>query len=80
MKATVKYTDGKIVELDGTQEELVIVLRQFVGYSWPIDTLPLWTYSICQHEYPQPWNGIVPPNCTKCGMAAATSYFTCTTS
>ena len=26
----------------------------------------------CQHEYPNPWHGIIPPTCRKCGKSAPT--------
>jgi hypothetical protein len=31
------------------------------------------------HEYPSPWNGIFPPNCTKCGKSSQNwNVITCT--
>jgi hypothetical protein len=32
---------------------------------------PYFTLETCQHEYPSPWLGVVPPNCKKCGMPAS---------
>lgn len=83
MKATVKYADGKVVELEGSQEELAATLGALVGYgqSWfinqPISVPSVWLNvpNTCQHEYSSPWNGTVPPNCKKCGEPA---YFTYT--
>lgn len=34
-------------------------------------------WTICEHEYPSPWMGTVPPHCTKCGRQAV-SFFTIT--
>jgi hypothetical protein len=80
MKATIKYADGKTVELDGTQEELNATLGALCGYgfTWFINTIPdapnyLYTPNtiMCQHEYPISWNGTIPPNCTKCGKQSS---------
>jgi hypothetical protein len=87
MKATIKYTDGKTVELEGTQQELNAILVSLCGYgfNWFMKTIPdapnyLYTpnTNMCQHEYPNPWMGVVPPNCTKCGQKAI-SYVTYST-
>lgn len=34
---------------------------------------------VCQHEYPQPWFGTVPPNCKKCGQNMSVPTVTCGT-
>jgi len=31
----------------------------------------------CQHEYPNPWLGITPPSCKKCGQQAYQYTVTC---
>lgn len=56
------------------------VLSAYFGHY----TLPFISYTPpgsaeCQHEYPNPWYGIVPPNCMKCGKQAPFSYPTFTT-
>jgi hypothetical protein len=42
---------------------------------WTVNYPNVWT---CQHEYPSPWFGTVPPACTKCGQAALTFLSTYT--
>jgi hypothetical protein len=32
----------------------------------------------CQHEYPFPWFGTVPPSCKKCGQGQQYPYYTIT--
>ncbi len=42
--------------------EVPVVQPQFVG---------------CLHEYPNPWHGITPPPCKKCGLVANSYQVTC---
>ena len=71
MKLTKKELEKRIVELEA-ENRLVKDLLQNRGGSGPnIET--------CQHEYPSPWFGIVPPSCTKCGKSSSglsTRWFT----
>lgn len=43
----------------------------------PLINAPLVNHSVCQHDYPTPWMGIVPPNCRKCGFQAPHYTVTC---
>lgn len=40
----------------------------------------VWIGNPCQHEYPFPWFGTVPPACKKCGQTGQTYTITSTTS
>jgi hypothetical protein len=33
----------------------------------------------CQHEYPNPWFGVIPPSCKKCGQLSQMLTVTCDT-
>lgn len=90
MKATIRRTGGSVVDLEGTPDELERFLKDnkfYINVSPPLTTAPvcvpsIWTVpytEVCVHDYPFPWNGIVPPNCTKCGKAPTYPNFTITT-
>ena len=42
-----------------------------------VNVVPFIKTEICQHEYPMPWYGTVPPNCKKCGQQAPQFTITC---
>lgn len=83
MRAKVTQLDGKIVEYEGTPEEI----RQVLASPWTVDfpyvntpyvNNPAWTPPVfiptftileCVHEYPEVWMGLNPPPCKKCGMS-----------
>lgn len=46
----------------------------------PNISIPSVFSSPCQHEYPNPWYGTVPPNCIKCGQMKYPLTVTYTTS
>ncbi len=55
----------KIVD---TQAALISEMRKFTPM--PQVSIPSqWqVVGSCQHEYPSPWFGIIPPSCKKCGQ------------
>jgi hypothetical protein len=64
----------KLVE---TQELLIQEMRKNTPY---VSIPSVWTVDPCQHEYPNPWMGTVPPSCRKCGKQAEMTTFTSTSS
>ncbi len=86
MKAKVVIR-GLEVELDGTSDEIAAVIRAavatpampFVPYlqNPAIEYQLVYTGHVC--EYPSPWNGVMPPSCKSCGVAAAVQTIVCGT-
>jgi hypothetical protein len=73
MKASIKKTDGTVVELEGTAEEIARVVSPPPPLTFtpqPTTINPYIQPIMCQHEYPSPWLGTMPPNCLKCGQPA----------
>lgn len=80
MKAKITRTDGTVLELEGTEQEIATVVQALllqvtvgpiaVGGPLTIPSTPapyvnpVW----CAHEYPNPWMGTQPPSCIKCGQ------------
>lgn len=68
LEEIIKLKDRRISEL----EKLRIQPQSepyTITYS-PPQTIPL----ECQHEYPNPWYGIIPPPCKKCGKLGSTVW------
>lgn len=78
---------GIDIELEGTSEEIAAVVRAAVnapignGYPWVVPQVPEYTYKLIytQHvcKYPPTWNGIFPPPCEECGVAAPVQTIIC---
>ena len=72
-----------IIELPETLERLEAKIdekqdkQQFQYVPTTSDTI---TIKWCDHEYPNPWFGTVPPSCKKCGQTAIQLFPTYTTS
>ena len=70
MKAKITKPDGTILELDDVTVLDLVTLG--LGMNWPVVSVPsVWSKTItgtCDHEYPNPWFGVVPPSCKKCGQ------------
>jgi hypothetical protein len=60
-----------------TQAQLIGEMRKTVPL--PFVSVPSTWQAPCQHEFPFPWHGTVPPPCTKCGQMAVTYTITSTT-
>lgn len=70
----IKEQNELLKQVIETQKELIQELRK----NQPIISIPsVWTVP-CQHEYPTPWYGTVPPHCKKCGQQAPSYTVTCT--
>lgn len=73
-----------IVELQSKmailETKIALLQPQIIGVpsiiTSPGTTLPS-VVSTCQHEYENPWFGITPPCCKKCGVPAHQMTFTC---
>jgi hypothetical protein len=61
-----------------TQAQLISEMRKTVPL--PFVSIPSVWQVPCQHEYPFPWFGTVPPACKKCGQIGQTYTITSTTS
>ena len=86
MKATVRYPDGRVVELEGTSEEVGDLLVDMdLDRDHDLEESPYQLQPFifspeayerveqvlgCQHEYPDVWLATIPPPCKKCGLAA----------
>jgi hypothetical protein len=58
-----------------TQAQLIQEMRK--ANPLPVISIPsIWSVP-CQHEYPSPWFGTVPPACKKCGEMAPAYTVTC---
>lgn len=66
LEKLVKLKDKRINELE---QRALETPRKDVFIPFTISNSP------CEHTYPTPWNGTVPPSCTKCGQTAAASPF-----
>jgi len=61
-----------------TQAQLIQEMRK--TNPLPVVSIPsVWTTPVqqCQHEYPSPWLGTVPPPCKKCGQVGLGYTVTC---
>ena len=74
MKAKITKPDGTILELDDVTALDLVTLG--LGPSWPVVTMSWPNISVCDHEYPNPWFGVVPPSCKKCGQQSMPAYGT----
>lgn len=67
----------QIIEL---QKQVIELQKQLANNSsssnW-INLTPLHNVTVCTHEYPSPWYGVIPPACKKCGQLAQTLTVTC---
>jgi len=59
-----------------TQAQLIGEMRKTVPL--PFISIPSVWQVPCQHEYPFPWFGTVPPPCNKCGQTQTHYTVTCT--
>lgn len=71
----------KLVELKERriQELQSIIDNNILFPKNPHITLPL-NFSVCEHVYPSPWFGTVPPSCMKCGQQSSPSSYIVATS
>jgi hypothetical protein len=68
LEKLLELKDKRIKELEKTINENVLFPRIGTGSSGTITVPSQWT--ICDHVYPTPWLGTVPPACLKCGQPA----------
>lgn len=59
-----------------TQAQLISEMRKTTPL--PFVSIPSVWQAPCQHEYPFPWFGTVPPPCKKCGQVGQGYTITCT--
>lgn len=62
----------KIVDI---QSQLIQEMRKTDPL--PVISIPSVWQAPCQHEYPSPWHGIIPPACKKCGQLGPSYTITC---
>jgi hypothetical protein len=70
MTIKIQRADGVVIEAEGSAEDLLQVLGVLVPLQWGTLTgtsIPTWTLTHCEHQYPLVWNGIGPAPCLKCG-------------
>lgn len=67
----------QIIELQKQVIELQKQLAEKNITPMPFSYSPLINTTVCNHEYPSPWYGVIPPACKKCGQYAQTLTVTC---
>lgn len=73
---TLKEQVELLKKMIDVQAQLIQEMRKTVPL--PMVSIPsVWTPNPCQHEYPNPWFGTVPPPCKKCGLVAPSYTVTC---
>jgi len=79
MKVKITKPDGTVLELECTPEELNALgygaYLPFAPINVPISIPSVFgPVDICQHDFPSPWHGTIPPSCMKCGQQAYGSW------
>jgi hypothetical protein len=63
----------KIIRLEKVieqKDQMILDLQRLLMNNQNNQLNPFWDNDQCDHEYPSPWHGVIPPHCKKCGKQA----------
>lgn len=68
MKTETEFLAELLLNSDMDQETTNLILERIIELQQPTISQPYILTNICEHEYPNPWFGTIPPSCKKCGQ------------